>query len=113
MDAFLEEIKRSDQPAQCPYSTYSLPHSKGTRQTERLDLLGVVRPQHVLTGSTLTFTYRSSRTVCNCYGRLVSVLYRSREDFQRFPAYEGQSGSKDRGDPEVLEYLRAPFYLDQ
>jgi len=59
------------------------------------------------------FTYRSSRTVCDCYGRLVSVLYRSREYFQRFPAYEGQSGSKDRGDPEVLEYLRAHFYLDQ
>jgi len=54
MDAFLEEIKRSDQPAQYPYSTYSLPHSKGTRQTERLDFLGVVRPQRVLTVSTLT-----------------------------------------------------------
>ena len=54
MDAFLEEIKRSDRSAQSPHSAYSLQCSKGTRQTERLDLLGVVSLQCVLTGSTLT-----------------------------------------------------------
>ena len=42
----------------------------------------------------------------------LSPVYHSGKDSQHFLAYEGQSGSKDRGDPEVVEYLRVHLRLD-
>ena len=35
-------------------------------------------------------------------GWLFVFCYRNAKDSHRFLAYEGQSGSKDRGDPEVV-----------
>lgn len=54
----------------------------------------------------------SSCTICNCHGRFVSVHARF-GNLNRFLAYEGQSGSKDRGDPEVTERLHRHPCSDQ
>lgn len=112
MDAFLEEIKRSDQPLQCPFSNVLISIFQRDQADREARFARSCEPPTRLYWVNADFASRSSRTVCNCYGRLVSVLYRTREDLQCLLAYEGQSGSKDRGDPEVVEHLRAHFYLD-
>jgi hypothetical protein len=43
-----------------------------------------------------------ARSATAMAGWLFVFCYRNAKDSQRFIAYEGQSGSKDRGDPEVV-----------
>ena len=43
-----------------------------------------------------------ARSATAMAGWLFVFCYRNAKDSHRFLAYEGQSGSKDRGDPEVV-----------
>jgi len=54
MDAFLEEIKRSDQNARHSCSQFSFQRYEGIRQTERHDLLGIVSSSPRVSLSMLT-----------------------------------------------------------
>lgn len=57
------------------------------------------------------FTSQSSCSIRDCYGRFVLFLQiMGKHKFISLLAYEGQSGSKDRGDPEVIGYL-LPYTL--
>ena len=72
----------------------------GNRPCERLGIRVPVRRGKSTLERFLSFI-RSPRTIRDCFGRFV-LVYVYRSSFSTTSvAYEGQSGSKDRGDPEV------------